>query len=331
MKTAPIPTFVQAFQLAGGFAFTQALSTFSKLGIPGILKDDSMTSDDIARACKAHPPALYRFLRFLSKIGVVELHGQRCRLTDVGQLLRPELPGSMAKGLEILNMEPWQQSWQHLLYSLQTGKPAFQEVYQQDPWAFFQQNPQYGIPFNEWMTTLSKMGAGAMLKSYDFPEEGTICDVGGGHGFLLRSILEARPLLEGILFDLPFVLRDADLGQVANRCKVVEGSFFEQIPAADLLILKSILHDWDDNSAIAILRNCAAAIRPGGKILVMDMLISDEAGITGYFYDIHMMVLLGGRERTVEEFQELFTSAGLQITQIIPTGSPQVVIEAATR
>ena len=320
--------FAQAFQLGIGFAHTQALHTFIQLGIPMFLKAETKSVDAIARHCEANPDALYRFLRFLSKIGVVELEGQQCQLSSMGQLLRADMPGNLTKGLGLMVQEPWQLSWKNLEYSIRTGASAFEQVHQQAPWEFFQQHPQYGKPFNEWMTMLSTMGAEALIRHYDFSTARTICDIGGGQGYLLQAILAQYPQAKGILFDLPFVVKDAALGEVANRCEVVGGSFFQAVPTADVLILKSILHDWDDDSATNILKTCRAALETGGKILAMDMVIMEGGNPISFFYDLHMMVMLGGRERTQEEFLKLFSAAGLKITRFIPTGSPQFIIEA---
>lgn len=153
----------------------------------------------------------------------------------------------------------------------------------------------------------------------------------GGQGFLLKTILEKHPLARGILFDLPYVLESADLGETANRCEVVGGSFFEKVPAADCIILKSILHDWNNERALDILKTCVASLKPGGKILVMDMVIMKGGNLMSYFYDMHMLVLLGGRERTQEEMVGLFGKTGLKINRFIQTRGPQFIVEAEWR
>lgn len=322
------PPIAQAFQLAAGFAMTQSVSAFVQLGIPEYLKDDTRTTGDIAAHCGAHPETLHRFLRFLSKIGVVELDHCQCRLSTAGQFFRKDLPGNLTKGLELMTYEPWQESWNNLIHSLRTGEAAFQHAMGQGPWEYFQEHPEYGKPFNEWMTALSKVSALALVGNYDFSGVRTICDVGGGHGFLLKTILERYPQANGILFDLPFVVADADLVMHGSRCEIVGGSFFESVPRADLLILKSILHDWNDEKAACILQTCAASLAPGGKILAMEMVIMGDGSPMSFFYDLHMQVMFGGRERTQEEFVAVFAAAGLKITRFIPTGGPQFIIEA---
>ncbi len=326
--SATPPPVAQAFQLAAGFAMTQSVSALVQLGIPEFLKDEYRSTDDIAVHCGAHPETLYRFLRFMSKAGVVELNGRNCRLSPVGQFFRNDVPGNLTKGLELMTYEPWQESWNNVAYSLRTGEAAFQHAMGQAPWEYFREHPEYGKPFNEWMTALSKMSAQALVSHYDFSGVHTICDVGGGHGFLLKTILERYPQAKGILFDLPFVVADADLVMQNGRCEIVGGSFFERVPPADLLILKSILHDWNDEKATEILCTCAGALEPGGKLLAMEMVIMDAGSPIGFFYDLHMQVMLGGRERTREEFDALFAAAGLKINRFIATGGPQFILEA---
>lgn len=323
-----IPPVAQAFSLASGFALTQSVYALVQLGIPEFLNDQIRTTDDIAAHCGAHPETLFRFLRFLAKLGVVELDGHDCRLSPVGQFFRKDVPGNLTRGLELMTYEPWQESWNNVLYSVRTGEPAFRHAVGQEPWVYLEQHPEYGKPFNAWMTALSQMSANALVDNYDFSQAGLICDVGGGQGFLLKTILNRYPQAKGILFDLPDVLGNADLGDAADRCTIVGGSFFDRVPAAELLILKSILHDWNDEKAGAMLRSCAAALQPGGKILAMEMVIMNGGSPMSCFYDMHMQVMRGGRERTPEEFTALFAGAGLRITRIIPTGGPQFIVEA---
>ncbi|MBK8922409.1 MAG: hypothetical protein IPM81_13045 [Saprospirales bacterium] len=328
MSASSLPPIAQAFQLAAGFAFTQSVHAFVQLGIPELLKDETRSTDAIAAQCGAHPETLFRFLRLLAQSGVVELDGRQCRLTAAGRFFRKDLPGNITQDLELMTYEPWQEAWNNLLYSLRTGEAAFHHAMGEEPWEYFRQHPEYGRPFNEWMTALSQMNAQALVDNYDFSPATTICDVGGGHGFLLKTLLSHYPQARGILFDLPYVVAGADLEGVADRCATVGGDFFENVPRADILILKSILHDWNDEKAVNILRNCAAALEPGGKILAMDMVITDDYNPVGYFYDMHMQVMLGGRERTQEEFSALFARADLVITRFIATGSPQCILEA---
>ncbi len=319
---------VQAFQLSTGFAQTQAVVTFVRLGVADYLRDDTKSVEDIAGHCSAHPEMLYRFLRFLAKTGVVELDDRQCRLTPVGQFFRRDMPGGLTKALEITMFEPWQKAWQQLEYAVRTGEAAFPHANGQTAWEYLEQHPDMSNVFNAYMTSISQMSAQALVSSYDFSPFDSICDVGGGQGFLLKTILGRNPDIKGILFDLPQVVKNVDPGELAPRLGIAGGSFFEKIPSADLLILKSVLHDWNDEKAISILQHCAEALPAGGKVLAMDMVIMEGGNPISLFYDMHMQVLMGGRERTQEEFVRLFAKAGLRVTRFIPTPSPQFIMEA---
>ncbi|MCA1846986.1 MAG: methyltransferase domain-containing protein, partial [Actinobacteria bacterium] len=162
-----------------------------------------------------------------------------------------------------------------------------------------------------------------------------VVDVGGAHGVLLSAVLRANPAARGVLFDLPHVIataREAIAATgVGDRCEFLSGNFFEAVPeGADLHLLKQIVHDWDDERAAQLLRNCHRALAPGGKLLLVEMLIpADDRPAPSKGMDLNMLVLLGGRERTEEELGDLLASAGFHLERVIPTHSPFSVIEAA--
>ncbi|MBK9723015.1 MAG: hypothetical protein IPO78_15575 [Saprospiraceae bacterium] len=325
--TNPKPPIAEAIQLLAGIPISFALNTFIQLGIPEYLNQGQRSVAEIAKHCQTQEEISFRFLRFLSKLGLVQMEGISFKLTALGNYFRKDQPGNFCKNIEFMCSPPWFNTWSNLMYSLKTGDAAFKESMGMEPWDYFEKHPEYGIPFNEYMTQISKNGAANLLNSYNFVEAGIICDVGGGHGFLLNEILLKYQDKNGILFDLPFVIKDVNLSNISDRCAVVGGSFFDEIPVADHYILKSILHDWSNEKATTILKNCAKSLKPFGKILVIDMILGKDESILSYFYDLHMQLMMNGRERTEEEFRVLFASAGLRITKIIPTGSPQFIIE----
>jgi hypothetical protein len=224
-------------------------------------------------------------------------------------------------------------SWGHLVHSVKTGEPAFPEVYGTTAWEYRATHPEESEIFDAAMTGLSLAEAEAVVRSYDFSGTGALVDVGGGKGTLLAAILAANPALRGILFDQPHVVADAkdllERAGVADRCEVVAGSFFEAVPeGADAYLLKSIIHDWDDAAAIEILCKCRAAMADTARLLLVERGIrpaneSDPAK----FIDLMMLVMLGGRERTAEEYERLYTEAGFKLTNIIHTGSLLDIIE----
>ncbi len=199
---------------------------------------------------------------------------------------------------------------------------------------WYAQNPEEAGFFNAAMGNLSALAAGELVRVYDFSTVRTVADVGGAHGVLLAAVLRANPSARGILFDLPHVIATAgkaiaDEG-LAERCELVSGDFFAAVPdGADLHLLKQIVHDWDDERAERLLANCHRALAPGGTLLLVEMVIPpDNRPSPAQAMDLNMMVLLGGRERTEEEYQHLLQGAGFRLEQVIPTHSPFSVIEA---
>jgi len=173
------------------------------------------------------------------------------------------------------------------------------------------------------------MAARAVAEAYDFSPFATVCDVGGGQGVLLRTILEANPQLRGVLFDQESVVRDHVLADMAGRVEVQSGSFFERVPAADVILLKSVLHDWNDERCQVILDHCRAAMQPASRLLAIEMVVSSPPDQMTAFYDLHMQVLLGGRERTESEFASLFRKAGMRLRRCLATKSPMRIMEAS--
>jgi hypothetical protein len=223
----------------------------------------------------------------------------------------------------MMGHEGYQRPWQNFSYSLETGESAFTHVMGAPFFDYLEQNPELGIPFQQQMAVYAAMTDPALAAAYDFSPFRTVCDVGGGTGSFLRRILEAHPHLTGVLFDLPGVAENHLLDDLAKRAEVVAGSFFEPVPSADLLILKTILHDWSDEKCALILARCRDALPPDGRMLIIDRLLQEPMDLMSLFYDLHMLVQIGGRERTEAELRALLADAGLQMRRvIIPTESP---------
>jgi len=224
-------------------------------------------------------------------------------------------------------------SWGHLLHSVRTGEPAFPELYGTTVWEYRTAHPEEDAVFNAAMTALSAGVVEAIVQSYDFSGMGLLIDVGGGEGVLLAAILAANPTLRGVLFDQSHVLTGAkdllERAGVADRCQLVSGSFFEAVPeGADAHLLKSVVHDWDDTATLKILRACRAAIADTGRLLVVEPIIrAGNEPDPAKFSDLNMLVMLGGQERTAEDFERLYAEAGYRLTDIIHTGSSMSIIE----
>ena len=217
--------------------------------------------------------------------------------------------------------------------SVKTGERAFDDVFGMAPFAFLAGNPSAAAVFDEAMTGWSMQNSVAVAVAYDFSGIGTLMDVGGGHGYLLATILKANPSLQGILYDTAEVTEGAKTRIAAagltDRCRVASGDFFASIPdGVDACILKSVIHDWDDQSATRILQNCRRSVGSGGRVLLAEMVIPPgNDPHVGKLLDLEMLIMVGGRERTESEFRDLLAAAGLRLARIVPTSSPMCIIE----
>jgi hypothetical protein len=322
------------WRMTNAYQASQAIHVAATLSIADLLKDGPKSADELAEATSTHAPTLYRLLRALASVGVfAEESDGRFGMTPLAEYLRTDAPGSVrAWAVQIGQPYHWS-AWAHLLDSVKTGKPAFPELHGTSVWEYRAARPEENTIFDTAMTGLSAMVAEAVVHSYDFSRFGVIADVGGGVGALLAAILKANLSLRGILFDQSHVVAHArpwlEGAGVADRCEVVGGSFFEVVPeGADAYLLKSVIHDWDDAEAIEILRRCRAAMADTGRLLVVEPVIrSGNDPDPAKYMDLNMLVMLGGRERTAEEFHRLLAEAGFRLGGIIATGSSHNIIE----
>jgi hypothetical protein len=331
---APPPSVV-LMQMIFGKVVTQALSVVARFGLADQLATGPKTAAELAQAAKLHPGHLYRVLRALGSVGVLaEAADGRFALTPVGDFLRSDVPGSM-RAVATYCCDPWSwQAWGDLAESVRTGEVAFDRVFGQGPWDYFQQHPDEAATFNAGMTGFSQQMSGPVVKAYDFSGFGTVVDVGGGHGALLGAILTANPNVRGVVFDAPSVaagttkaIRDAGL---ADRCRAEGGDFFQEVPAGgDAYILKHIIHDWNDAKATDILRTCRRAVPPTGKLILVEIVIPKAGEPSfGTLLDLEMLVICDGKERTEAEYRDLLAGAGFRLTRVVPTEAPVSLVEA---
>ncbi len=304
------------------------------LGIADRLRDGPRSVDELAEATGTHAPTLYRLLRALASVGIfAEDADGRFSMTLPAEYLRTDAPGSLSAWATFIGRPYTWSTWAHLLDSVKTDEPAFPKLHGATSWEYRAARPEEGAIFDAAMTGLSSLAAEAVVQGFDFSQIGVLVDVGGGHGELLAAILKANPTLRGILFDQPHVVAGArallEQAGVADRCEVVGGSFFEAVPeGADAYLLKSVIHDWDDAAAAEILGKCRAAMPETGRLLLVERLVGPpNEPDPAKFSDLNMLVELGGRERTAEEFEKLYAEAGFELTDVIETGSPYRVIE----
>jgi SAM-dependent methyltransferase len=334
MDTGASPPPATLLQMMTGYWVSQALHVAAKLGIVDLLADGPVDCEDLALATNTHAPSLRRVLRALASVGVfTEVSPGSFALTPLAELLRTETPGSM-RALAIMYAEEQYRAWGELLHSVRTGETAFEQQFGMGYFEYLAQHPESDRVFNEAMTGWTHQLVGAVVDTYDFSACKTVVDVGGGYGALLAAILQNNSGMRGILFDLPHVVASAEeqlaATEVADRCTFVGGDFFAEVPAGgDAYVLSQILHDWDDERCVAILGNCRQVIPDHGKLLVVELVLppGDEPFL-GKWLDLHMLVLLGGRERTAAEYNTLFRAAGFELARVVPTPPGPSVVEA---
>jgi hypothetical protein len=321
-------------RLVNGYQVSQAIHVAAELGIADLLAEGARSSDDLAAEAGADADSLYRLLRALASVGVLhEDEGRLFSLTPVGDQLRSDVPGSLHGWAVFVGQPTFWQVWSNLLYSVQTGENAFQHVHGQDVWSYRAERPEESAIFDAAMKSRTGATNAALVEAFDFSRFRTLVDVGGGNGALLASVLASQPALEGVLFDQPHVVSGAgpvlEAAGVADRSRLESGSFFEAVPAGgDVYLLKWIIHDWEDEESIAILRVVRAAMSEGATLLVVerDLGVPNDDPPTK-FSDLNMLVAPGGRERTQDEYAALFESAGFRLVGATRTSGELVVFE----
>ena len=306
-----------------------------KLGLPERMGARPWTAEALATELGLSAPHILRFLRGLVTLGVCEEHPDGSfALTSLGQSLKPGSPSRLGEKVMIVVEQYWQ-PWADLVSTLQTGAPAFDHVFGTDVWAWRNENFRGGDIFAAYVASETFAGAGPIVEALDLSGVGSIADIGGGHGGLLAAILQAHPGMRGILFDLPETIIGAKkflkFHGVLERVTLVGGDFVAEIPVeADLYVLKSVLQHWDDLGVRALLESCRDAMPARARLAIVERLLPEAAsGDPGaVMLDLHMMVITGGRARTLQEFERLLAEANLALSKIYATSSGLSVIEA---
>ncbi|MBV8138226.1 MAG: methyltransferase [Deltaproteobacteria bacterium] len=336
----PLPPQMQLYQMGTGHYLSRALGLATKLCIPDSLGNGARHYQDVAAELGAHPASLNRVMRLLASAGIFEEQaGGKFALTPLGNLLRSDVPGSMRAAVLLFSGEAIQSSWAELEYCVKTGQPAFRKL-SPDARNVFDgfKDPQVAANFDEAMAAFTAQTALALVAAYDFSKFGKLADIGGGNGALLISILQGNPSLWGIVFDQPSSAeragkRIADAGLEA-RCEAVGGDFFREVPrGAGAYLLKHIIHDWNDDDAIAILKTCRRAMDgTDAKLLLVEGVYPERIDQSpesrgAAFNDVNMLVSTGGRQRSAAEFRALYQSAGFRLTSMVPTAARVSIIE----
>ena len=326
------PTRATLLRIGFGFAAAQSLSVAAELGIADLVAAGPQTVEALATATRTDAGALHRVMRLLASQGIFSEGEPGCfEQTPLSDALRAEAPGSPRDFIRMIGREPFV-AWGRLLDAVRTGRPSFELVFGAPRFAWLGQNPEAAALFQAAMVALGDDVIEPVATAYPFGDLRLVVDVGGGHGRLLSAILALYPAVDGILFDLPggIASAEAGLGGPLPRCKLVSGDFFEAVPeGADAYVLKKVLHDWSDEDAVRILTNCRRAMAAGGRVLVVETLIPPgNAPDPIKVMDINMLVVTGGRERTADEFADLFSRAGLRAGRVVPTGARVSILEA---
>lgn len=326
----------QLMHLISGYWTTQALCVAAELGLADLIGRQGKSVDAIAAACGAHPQSLHRLLRALASVGVFkEVAPQQFALTPMAVLLKSDVPGNL-RAFARFQADDWHwRSWGRLLSSVRSGRPAtIDALGEANCFDYLARHRESARLFDEAMTGYASRAHAAVVDVYDFSACRMIVDVGGGQGTLLAQILAKHSLAHGILFDLPEVVSNASATferfGITDRCRAIGGDFFNVVPAGgDAYLLSTVIHDWDDERAGAILRRTGAAMQPHGRVLIVENVIpADDTPHPGKFIDLEMLVIAGGQERTEAQYEALLRRAGLRLTRVVPTAAQVSIVEA---
>jgi len=324
----------EMLKMLNAFLTVQALHVAAFLGIADMLAAGPKSLDELVSGTNADRSSLHRLLRMLTGPGVFREEADgRFAITPLGATLRSDGSDSVREWALFVGAPEMWEVWSGLRDSVMSGNASFTAVHSAPMWEYIAARPNLGEAFDGWMTRQSKQHNSALVAAYDFSPFRLVVDVGGGQGSTLAAVLSAHPSVRGVLIDLPQVVAHTtplDDAGVADRCEVVGGDMLRAVPGgADAYLIKRVLMDWGDADSTTILRRCASAMKDGGRVLVVEMLMpAGNDPSPAKSFDILMLLNQpGGRIRTEREFRELFTGAGLRLSRIVSTSSPNSVLE----
>lgn len=296
--------------------------------------DEPRSAADLAAEYGMLSRPMHRFLRALTGLDLLASAEGSFRLTDLGAALRTGAPGASRSAVIALIGDMVKPAWKEFDHGLLTGDTGFEKAHGMGLFAYLQANPGMAQFFSETMVGFHGREPPAVAEAYDFTGIGSLVDVGGASGNMLGHVLSRHPGVKGVLYDLPHVVTDAPpllagFG-VADRVDILAGSFFESVPAGhDAYLLSHIIHDWDDHENATILGNVRNAMKPDGKLLIVEMVLpeSDEPHM-GKMLDMMMLLVPGGEERTPSEYAALLEPNGFRVERVVPTASAVSVVEA---
>ena len=312
----------------------QTIAVLNHFGIADLLREGPRDVDELANACGAHSMTLYRFLRFAASHGVfTEITARVFDNTPRSSWLRADAPRSLRWRVEgDILVKPWL-PWEEWMATAMTGEAAYDRMHGRSFWDAIAEDETARAALDAEVRAAAELQLPAVLPMLDFASRRHVVDVGAGWAGWLAALLRDYPHLTGVAFDRPEVAQVAtatlESAGVSQRSAFVAGDFFDSVPMGDVMLLANVLHDWDDARATAILRCCRSALEPGGVIVAVDRVMPEgDAPHVGKAIDINMLFLLGGRERTVRECNELFAAAGLEVERITEASSDASVLTA---
>jgi hypothetical protein len=331
-QAAPPAEVMQELILAAWIS--QGITAVADLGVADALAGGPLSINELAGKVGAEPDALGRLLRALISKGIFARRDDgRYELSPLADLLRSDVPVSVALMARFIGARQHREHWSLLTEAIKTGTTVVPALRGKSFFDYLGDEPEFGRIFNDAMTGQSGLSVGPVVDAYDFTRFGTIVDVAGGHGRLLAAILASAPDAQGVLYDLPEVIAGAPAllreSHVAERVRLAEGSFFDGVPAGgDAYVLKHIIHDWDDDASVRILRNVRSAAAAGAALLLVETVIpEDDSGSIAKWTDMEMLIINNGRERTAGEYRRLFDEAGFQMIGVVDTASRFSIIE----
>ncbi|MGW1253691.1 methyltransferase [Streptomyces sp. NPDC002513] len=316
------PDLMQLYHMGGPW-IGQTFYVAAELGLADHLGSQPMPVSELAARTDANEEALHRFCRVLASLGVLEAHPDRSfSLTEAGAILRSDAPGGFRYGV-MLQSGACFRAWTEVMHTVRSGEPAFDRVHGAAYYDFLEANPAENELFNRAMGVTSLAPAVAALERYDFTGIKSVVDVGGGVGTLLAAVLQMNPGMTGVVQDLAAVTAEAPAHiaeqGVQDRVEVVSGSFFDSVvPGADAYVLSRVLHNWSDENCLKILSRVREAMPPHAKLIVIDSVVPEGGGLhPSMLADLFMMVILGGKERTEQDWRQLLDEAGFRMTRAV--------------
>jgi SAM-dependent methyltransferase len=331
------PNSQHMLQMITGYWVSQIVSVLAQLDIPDLLSAKPQRADQIASEIGCDPQATLRLMRAAANLGVLAAAPDGTfALTPLGETLRSDVPGSLHDFAIALNAPGHWLPWGRLADAVKEGSRQTAATLGRDLFEHYMQNPAEGLAFMGAMANLSALVAAEVARLIDTSAASLAVDVGGATGTVVAALLRKNPALKGAILERQRVAEGARAALaeegLSARCEVIEGDFFEAVPAADLYIVKHIIHDWNDEQSVHILTNCAKALRKNGRVVLVEMVLPEDGRPSfAPLMDINMLVLTPGRERTAKQYGELLHAAGLQLDRVVDTQSPMQIIEASAR